>query len=80
MGVVEVNRHFKPGKSRFGRHSRKRKTPLSRSGYPDGQKSRTVWNYDMHGRLAQIDDLGNPVKKMAEEKTFNVKMVTSPSE
>jgi hypothetical protein len=59
MNVVEVNRRLKPGKSRFGRHSRKRKIPLSRrGGYPDGQKSRTVWNYDMHGRLAQIDDNG----------------------
>jgi hypothetical protein len=43
----------------------------------------TLYNLDYLREIKtypQFDDLGNPVKKMAEEKTFNVKMVTSPPE
>jgi RHS repeat-associated protein len=44
MDVVEVNRHLKPGKSRFGRHSRKRKTPRSWGGFADGKAQNFFWD------------------------------------
>jgi RHS repeat-associated protein len=44
MDVVEVNRSLKPGKSRFGRHSRKWKTPLPWSGFADGKAQNFFWD------------------------------------
>jgi RHS repeat-associated protein len=72
MNVVEVNRPLKPGKSRFGRHSRKRKSPLPLSGDTDGKyfaaisrdsfgqtlDNSTDTNYDYFTGKPKVEGLG----------------------
>eukprot|EP00831_Metopus_contortus_P075620 TRINITY_DN693_c0_g1_i2.p1 TRINITY_DN693_c0_g1~~TRINITY_DN693_c0_g1_i2.p1 ORF type:complete len:495 (+),score=132.59 TRINITY_DN693_c0_g1_i2:999-2483(+) len=63
MNVVEFNRRLKPGKSRFGRHSRKRKTPLPRSGF-SGERPLVSLKYDKNGNpviIAKLDRSGKEV-------------------